>query len=111
MKPPKETFLSPRKTTNGVDSSKMDKVLGIDKILNFSGDTTAFLYNGAMVVTVSGKNLVLIDVSSPSQALLKKSGLWKAFKPGGSSLASPTNGSFAISSPAGTHSLNNRIRK
>lgn len=62
-----------------VDDSKSERVLKMDKIFNYGGGPLAFLYGGKMAVYVSGKIIVLLNITD-NTGLNFKDGFWKAFR-------------------------------
>lgn len=59
-----------------------DRILSLDRMLQYAGGPSLLLYQGLMLVVASGPILVLIDVRSAARDVLRSSptpGFWKAF--------------------------------
>ncbi len=64
------------------ETSLVDRVLSLERILGYSGGSSLLLYEGKMIVVSSGSLIVLIDVDGTAQehTQLEAPGLWRAFK-------------------------------
>jgi hypothetical protein len=68
------------------DTPAHEKVLSLDRMLNYSGGSALLLYNGKMVAQISGKLILLIDIADAAEAEKLNSnnnisiGFWRLFK-------------------------------
>ena len=64
------------------ETSLVDRVLSLERILGYSGGSSLLLYDGKMIVVSSGSLIVLIDVDGTAHQhmQLEAPGLWRAFK-------------------------------
>lgn len=81
--------VTPNKAAFNVPSS--ERVLGIERVMGYTGGPAALLYNGGMIALASGVMIVLVDVRlreaepqgiqpTKSNPARYSTGLWKAFK-------------------------------
>lgn len=56
------------------------RLLALDQVLGYRGGCLALLYNGRMLLTAVGANLLMVDLHFPASAPVE--GLWKAFNAG-----------------------------
>eukprot|EP01035_Chromulina_nebulosa_P017181 gene17181-22697_t len=79
IKTPKDStnrVISQSNSNKGIDTSNGDRVLLLERILSYHGNSILFLYNGNMIALSSGKNVVLVKVDEPASDLI---GFWRAF--------------------------------
>jgi hypothetical protein len=79
------------------ETPSQERVLSLQRILHYSGGPALLLYDGKMIVQLSGRLIVLVDVEDTveKQPGIVNQGLWRAFAKG--SLDATTTASLSTS--------------